>query len=156
MEQILIYILFITLLLFTLIRKNKKQLEKAEQLKKLREKEKQDEYEQYEQEGSLESIINTFTGDIFEMSDKTVSPAPVMKNTKPATKSPFLDLELKNIGKNKKDTKKGTKKYFHSENIPENKTREQYSDEHIFSELSTIDDWRRAIIFSEIINKKHF
>jgi hypothetical protein len=154
MEKIIIYIIITIILIAVSARNSKKQQQaKLEQMK--RQKKLQEEQSE-SSEDSIEDIFRKLGGDIF--SEVKQQPQPVFSQSTEVGKTPdpFLDYELKRTTKSasvasgdKKKSPRG-KKIYMEEIVDEIGVNEQSE-----YEINTLEEFKKAIIYSEIINRKY-
>lgn len=157
MEQIAVYIIIIVILILTSVRKGKKQQQaRLEQLKKQREMQEQQETDQV---SPIDEIFKQFGGEFFDTETEQQEPVFTSNYTeKKSVPTPFLDVELRKT-KSRKSIRDRDGSHFQNQKWKENNTEEniQFSEasEHFEYELSTVEELRKAIIYSEIINRKY-
>ena len=151
MEQIAVYIIIIVILIVSSLRKSKKQQQaKIEQLKRQQQMQSGESGMQSE---TLEDIFKKLSGDIFE-EEMMQETEPQVFEPVPVQNEPFLNFELKNVAKRKSE-KHERRKIVHEENYFEKMLKEQEQSETAESEFDTDVDWGKAVIYSEILNRKY-
>lgn len=157
MEQIAVYIIIIVILIVTSIRKGKKQQQaRLEQLQKQQQAQEQQSANQLH---PLDEIIKQFGGDFFENITEQQEPvAAEYYSEKKSVPSPFLDVELKRSSSRRTSREKDRLQFQNqkeNEIIAEEPSHFNGVPEYFENELTTIDELRKAIIYSEIINRKY-
>jgi heme exporter protein D len=151
MEQIAVYIIIIVILIVSSMRKSKKQQQaKIDQLKRQQQLQEGDTGYQGE---TLEDIFKKLSGDIFE-DQPTQVPEIQMVEQNTIKKEPFLNYELQNHAK-RQSAKPQRRKIVHEENYFEKMLKDQETAEQTESEFDTDIDWGKAVIYSEILNRKY-
>lgn len=157
MEQIAVYIIIIVILILSSLRKGKKQQQaKLDQLKRQKEIQEQ---QTSVSVSPIDEIFKQFGGDFFNTDFE--QPQPVVSDfyqEKISQPTPFLDNELKQHAKKQSIRNRETTSFKSQKNKEiQNEHISVISDdyEHFENELSTIEEFRKAIIYSEIINRKY-
>lgn len=109
---------------------------------------------------SLEKFFQSLESDIFDEEDEFVlqknQPKNPSKNQQTTSKSPFLDYELKHTRQSKNPNQKREKNYSSEEfALLMDETSENESVEHSEIAIQLRDELRKAIIYSEIFNRKY-
>jgi len=154
MEKVIIYIIITIILIAVSARNSKKQQQaKLEQMK--RQKKLQEEQSDTS-EDALEEIFRKLGGDIFNEGKQ--HPQPVFSQHTEAVKipEPFLDVELKRSEKSKSFGSKDKRSSQRGKRIYQEEVFDEIGvDKSSDYELNTEEDFKKAIIYSEIINRKY-
>lgn len=155
MEQVFIYLIITVILILVSVRKGKKnQQSRLEQLKKLKQQQPQ---EQKQQSDPLSQIFRQIGGDFFEepQSPEFEEEASIMFS--PDDPEPFLNVDLQKGLSVEQLKRKTPRKFTDRKDRTEEEIIQEQTDlpELSFPDLITIEDWRKAIIYSEIIHRKY-
>jgi|GEM_PF-3332101 len=153
MENIAVYLIVTVILILVSLRKSKKQ----KQMRSTQPtKPSVTSHPGYSQGDSIEDIFKRLGGDFFD--DAEIQPVDELMAEPPTVKhnKPFLDFELKNksTSKFKRTT---SKSIFRTEEETQAEEEQEVllNDEQFGNELNTVQDWRRAFIYSEIFHRKY-
>jgi hypothetical protein len=155
MEKILIYVIITVILILTSVRKGKKQ--KQDRLEQMKKRKDAEEMQQTSQSDPLNEIFKRLSSDFFEEPQQTPVQEDVFSEMASKKPDPFLNYELqkmKSAQKPKRKVSKIRQNYLEEEKIEIGKLEDELP-EFVFTEPETVTDWKKAIIYSEIINRKY-